>query len=69
MRKFKFVKVAGDDDVRDVLVNGKLIGRIHHAWNRLGGWGWSHAVVGQTHRSMADAADALLQKQRRKPPY
>ena len=54
--KYKFAKVSGDEDARDVLRDGQVIGRIHSTWTRLGGWGWSHRIIGQAHRSMTDAA-------------
>jgi hypothetical protein len=62
MTKYTFSKVAGDDDARDVLANGVLIGRIHYTWTRLGGWGWNHGIAGKTHRSMKDAARELARK-------
>jgi hypothetical protein len=54
--KYKFFKVEGDEDSRDVVRDGQNIGRIHRTWTRLGGWGWSHRIIGQAHRSMTDAA-------------
>lgn len=60
--KYQFEKVAGDEDARDVFKGGVAIGRIHHTWTRLGGWGWNHTISGKTYRSMKDAAAALDRK-------
>lgn len=62
MAFYRFNKVAGDDDARDVVKGGVVIGRIHYTWTRLGGWGWSDRLVGKTYRSMKDAARQLDQR-------
>ena len=53
---YKFKKVVGDKDSRDVVKDGEIIGRIHFVWSRLGGWGWNSKVFGKTYRTMKDAA-------------
>jgi|APGre2960657404_1045060.scaffolds.fasta_scaffold92313_2 hypothetical protein len=60
--KYKFKNVAGDEDARDVVKGGVIIGRIYHTWTRLGGWGWNHGIIGKTYRSMTDAAIAMERK-------
>ena len=60
--KYKFEKVSGDEDARDVLRDGQVIGRIHRTWTRLGGWGWSHRIIGHSHRSMTDAANDMVRR-------
>jgi hypothetical protein len=57
--KYRFKKIANDEDVREVFKDGVAIGRIYHSWTRLGGWGWNHKIIGQTYRSMRDAATAM----------
>lgn len=59
MTVYRFRKVAGDDDARDVIKGGVVIGRIHYTWTRLGGWGWNARLVGNTYRAMKDAARQL----------
>ena len=54
--QYKFTKVDGDEDSRNVVRDGQWIGRIHRTWTRLGGWGWSHRIIGQAHKTMTDAA-------------